>query len=273
VRFDVFSPRTFFPPQFPRLNFINHRKLVVVDNRVAFSGGMNVGDEYRYSWRDLFLRIEGPAVFAFAQLFLEDWYFGANEAIADPEESTSPCGDDDVTVVLSGPDSEPWIHDLYFVLITRAQARVWISTPYFIPTAALLAAMRTAAGRGVDVRVVVPKKSDVPLVRLAARSFYRGLVSAGVRIFEYEGPMLHAKGLLVDESTFAVGTANIDTRSLGLSYEVTTFVDGRDAPLALESYFRELLESSGEMTMAALEKQSTLEKLKESAAHLLSPLL
>lgn len=264
----------------PRVNFVNHRKIIVVDDRVAFTGGMNVGDEYRHVWRDLMMRIEGKAVQALRHVFLSDWAAAtgspADAAILDP---LPPPAEDagalvDMAVVASGPDTEqPWIHLGYFQAFTRATARIWIATPYFIPSNALSVALQAAAVRGVDVRLVVPLDNDVPLVAWACRSYYPELLAAGVHIYEYKGPMLHAKAFVVDDVLCSVGTANVDTRSFHLSFEVGCFMLSPDLTRQLADWHAALVADSDEIFLSQIEGQSTVRTLLESAAHLASPLL
>lgn len=274
VRVGVFFPARFWPIT-PRLNFVNHRKLVTIDHRVAYTGGINIGDEYKYSWRDLMVKVEGPCVEGLNHVFLEDWFFATREELSDPK-GTDPLegpGLCDAGLVSSGPDSEDWIHDAYFLAITQAQERLYLSTPYFIPTPALLTALRTASGRGVDVRIVLPSLSDVLLVMWASRSFYRPLIEAGVRIYEFPGAMLHAKALVMDRQILSVGTANIDNRSFRLNFELSLFLASNEMNDELSTWLVELLSASEEITSDALDQKSTPRKLVESAAHLLSPLL
>lgn len=270
-----FFPALIDPLGVPRFNFRNHRKILVVDHNVAFTGGMNVGDEYANEWRDLMVQLRGPVVNSLQYVFLDDWYFATGESV--DEQSTAvpkeAVGDTDIAVVASGPDSESWIHDAYFTALSRAEERIWIATPYFIPTSPLMAALRTAAGRGVDVHIVVPDDSDVRLVKWASRSYYKDLLEAGVRVYEYRGPMLHAKALLVDASLVSVGTANLDTRSLRLSFELGCFF--ASAPLAdrLLEWFQSLQADSNQVSLVELQGAPVTRKLLESMAHLLSPLL
>ncbi len=269
-----FLPSRFEPFNAPRFNFVNHRKILVVDGETAFTGGMNIGNEYRDQWRDLMLGMKGPVAQALNYVFLDDWYFATGEYVDDAgAERVAAQGSVDVAVIASGPDTESWIHDAYFTALTRSERRIWIATPYFIPTQALVAALRTAAGRGVDVRIVVPDMSDVRLVKWASRSYYRLLVSAGVRVYEYQGAMLHAKALLVDDERASVGTANLDTRSFRLSFEVGCFFASSELCSELRSWFESLLEHSHEIDEAQLNADPVSKKLLESVAHLMSPLL
>lgn len=271
----VFLPSRFTPLESPRTNFVNHRKILVVDDRVAFTGGMNVGDEYAERWRDAMVRVEGPAVQDLQLVFLDDWYFATNELVeSDGGTAIAPHPNGvDAAIIASGPDSESWIHDAYFLALTQAQRRIWIATPYFIPGPAILAALRTAAGRGVDVRIVVPSKSDVALVAWASRSFYRMLLQAGVRIFEYGGTMLHAKALVTDDSLGSIGTANIDSRSFRLSFEVGCFFASKELNGELANWHEGLTRGAIEVTREAIATKPLAHKLAESVAHLCSPLL
>lgn len=273
----VFLPSRFTPFSSPRTNFVNHRKILVVDGQVAFTGGMNVGDEYALRWRDAMVRLEGPAVLDLQHVFLDDWYFAMDEIVEedaepDPEALASTEGVE-LAIIASGPDSEAWIHDAYFLALTQAKERIWIATPYFIPGPAILAALRTAAGRGVDVRIVVPAESDVALVTWASRSFYRMLLHAGVRIFEYGGTMLHGKALVTDDSIGSVGTANIDSRSFRLSFEVGCFFAAPEPNERLAIWIESLCRSATEVTQEAIARKPMAQKLAESVAHLCSPLL
>lgn len=274
ISVEVFLENRFRPLLAPRLNFVNHRKIAVVDHEVAFTGGMNIAEEYRSEWRDLMVQIRGPAIFALNQTFLEDWFFVTG---ADVEEKTNRvpkalAEGSRVTMVTSGPDSPEWIHDTYVAAIVRANERVRLVTPYLLPTAALLAALRVAAGRGLSVEIIVPQVSDVLVVNWASRSFYQELIESGVRIFEYEAGMLHAKAMIIDDFC-AIGTANLDRRSMSLNFEHTCFFDDLELVAELENWTTGLKELSREVSREALERKSLRERLVESAAHLLSPML
>jgi cardiolipin synthase len=274
ARVAAFLPSHFMPLLAPRFNFANHRKVLVVDETVAFIGGMNIANEYASSWRDVMARLRGPSVRALDHVFLDDWYFASGDDVAKPETAEIvPSGDVACAVIASGPDRDAYIHDAYFILFTRAVRRIWIVTPYFIPSDAIATALRTAGSRGLDVRVLVPLASDIGVVKHAARSYYALLLEAGVRIFEYQGPMLHAKAFVVDEDLSAFGSANVDSRSFRLSFEIGCFVKDRAKNLQLVDWYESLLQSSHEVTLAECNSRSTGEKLLESAAHLLSPML
>jgi cardiolipin synthase len=270
----AFLPSHFMPLLAPRFNFANHRKMLVVDDSVAFIGGMNVGDEYALEWRDVMAKLKGPSVRALDHVFLDDWFFatGDDESRAEVDDGL-PRGDVACAVVASGPDRQSFIHDAYFMLFTHAEERIWLVTPYFIPSDPIATALRTAAGHGVDVRVLVPLTSDIGVIKHAARSYYPELLAAGVRIYEYEGPMLHAKTFVVDQNISSVGSANVDARSFRLNFEISCFVEDRAKNLQIAEWYEDLLADSHEVTLAETESRSTGEKLLESAAHLLSPML
>ena len=238
----------FHPMHFGRVwrrtwvNMRSHRKIVVVDGRVGFTGGINVTDDENErlrddAYRDLHLRIEGDAVRGLQVLFVEDWAYatGQRDFISSVAQSMPPRqpGTIQAQVLGSGPDS-PWesIHRLHVSTIYEAKQRVWLATPYFVPGEAAMMALTSAALAGLDVRVMVPRRSDSLLVTLAARSYYDELMTAGVRVYEYGPRMLHTKALLVDDGLAMVGSANFDSRSFSLNFEVAMLF--RDAGIAGE---------------------------------------
>ena len=262
----------------------NHKKLVIVDGEVAFTGGMNVGDEYsgrsrrrgERFFRDTHLELRGPVVQGLTQAFAEDWFFSTREPLAldEPQAPAAAAGTAGVAILTSGPDQE-WnvsSHAL-FATIAKARQRLWIATPYFIPDQPTLRALVTAALSGVDVRILVPAVSDVSLARAAARASYLPLVDAGVRIFEYLPSMLHAKALVADSRTSLVGSANCDFRSFRLNFELGVIIDDPRFAARLEARFEEYLEQSLEISLRALEERPLLLRLAYGAVRLLSPLL
>lgn len=274
VHVAAFLPSRFQPILAPRLNFANHRKVVTIDEEIGFVGGMNVGDEYANEWKDLMAVVRGPAVRAFDHVFLDDWEFASGQAVTHKEfDRPPPQGAAACAVLSSGPDRDSYIHDAYFILFTHAEHRIWIVTPYFIPSDAISTALRTAADHGVDVRLVIPSISDVAIVKHAARSYYPELLKGGVRIYEYQGPMLHAKTFVVDADTCAVGSANVDTRSFRLNFEVSCVFKDEHTCHRISDWFEGLVSESHEVTLDECLNRSTGERLLESAAHLWSPLL
>ena len=261
----------------------NHRKVVVVDGERGFTGGMNVGNEY--SWRhhkrtgdtfiDSLLELEGPAVRDLACSFADDWKVASQSELELPEARQRSSGADSVVAVVpSGPLREPNGSRLAFIAsINSARARCWLTTPYFIPDESTTDALVSAVLRGVDVRVLVPRRSDVRVVQLAARSYYPLLAQTGVRIFEYVPAMLHAKTLVVDGVRSFVGSANFDVRSFRLNFEIGALVIDRDFARALERRYERHLEHSAEILAKNLEDRPFVRRLLEGTARLLSPLL
>ncbi len=264
----------------------NHRKILVTDGRQAFSGGMNLGNEYSgyfrrkkslSPWRDTHLCVEGPAVRDFACIFAEDWAFATGETVVPPvrcEKETAPHPGALVSVILSGPDQKKSVSALaYFSGIASARDRCYLTSPYFVPDEPALRAMESAALRGVDVRILVPRESDNGVVRLAAWSFFPPLLEAGVRILEYEPSMLHAKTMVVDGLFGIVGSANMDIRSFFYNFEAGALVASADFASQLEAQFLEDARRSQEVTLATWYGKSRAFKLKVSLARLFSPLL
>jgi cardiolipin synthase len=260
----------------------NHRKLIVIDGELGFTGGMNIGDEYSGRarrkkspyFRDAHLALRGPAVLDLSAIFIEDWRFATEEALLAPLSSPVPVGDAVIAVVPSGPDQEhnaSWF--VYFASITAARQRCYLTSPYFVPDETLLRSLMTAAMRGVDVRVLVPERSDVPLVRAVARSYYAALVHSGVRIYEYQPSLLHAKTLVVDGQWSIVGSANTDVRSFRLNFELGVLTVDESFAALLEQSFLEDARASAEITLEWLSRRTPLARLASNAAKLLSPLL
>ena len=261
----------------------NHRKMIVVDGDVGFTGGMNIGDEYSgrarrrggVHFQDQHLQLRGPAVGDLAQEFAEDWSFTTGELLPlPPRPEPAPGGSAVVAVVPSGPDQE---HNatgmVYFAGIASARERIYLTTPYFIPDEPTASALLASAMRGLDVRVLLPAKNDVALVRAAARSYYKRLIGGGVRIFEYQPSVLHTKSMVVDGRWGLVGSANVDVRSFRLNFELSAVVIDQRFAADLEAQFQADLAQSVEITAKDVAAYSTCRKLLDGGARLLSPLL
>ena len=215
-----------------QLNFRNHRKIVVVDGRVAWVGGHNVGDEYMGRdpdigrWRDTHVRIEGPAA-AGAQLsFVEDWNW-ATDQVPELDWNMYPATDGNANVLIlpTGPADEYETAALMFPpAINTALQRVWIASPYFVPEEGIVHALQLASMRGVDVRILIPDKSDNVMADLAAMSYFEDLAAAGITFYRYTDGFLHAKSILIDDLSAGIGTANFDNRSFRLNFEIMVFV-------------------------------------------------
>jgi cardiolipin synthase len=274
----------FHPARFDRLrplvNLRTHRKIVVVDGRTGFLGGINITDEENehlrpdLAYRDTHLLIRGGVVRWLQYLFLQDWRYAAGAPPASSEDllPQEPPGSQPMQLVASGPDSDTEaIHRALCDALSLARQRVWLATPYFVPTEAALMALTNAALRGVQVKLMVPERTDSRIVSAATRSYYQELQTAGVLVFEYRGRMFHAKTLLVDDHYGMVGSANFDNRSLRLNFEVAAVVLGREFNQQLAAMFQADLSNCRQ---ARPRRQAPPhQKLFEAVARLASPLL
>jgi len=280
----------FFPSRIPflnvKINFRNHRKLVVVDGHIGYIGGFNIGDEYLGlnkhfgKWRDTHLRIRGDAVLQMQAQFMMDW----NIAVKDhqiafdplyyrtmPEAHNKHIG---IQVVASGPDSEfQEIKNSYIKMIYSAKQTVFLQTPYFVPDSSLLNALRTAALSGKDVRLMVPSKPDHFFVFWATQSYLEDLLSCGVKVYRYEAGFLHAKTLVVDGMVASVGTANLDIRSFKLNFEMNAFIYNRGVAEQLETIFYDDIKVSHLLTLEEYQRRPLFNRFRESISRLLSPIL
>jgi cardiolipin synthase len=282
VEVAVFNPVRLRSIRLRRPDFRTHRKIVVCDGRVGFTGGMNITDFHSAArsatyWRDTHVRISGAAVWALQRLFTEDWNYAAGR-ICEINEHTFPQPTSDgehlVQVVGSGPDTGAFaIHKTIFTAINQSTDRLWMTTPYFVPDEALLTAIISAGLRDVDVRLIVPKRGDSRLVDLAARSYFPELLLAGVRVYEYETRFIHAKTIVCDDDVAIIGTANLDNRSFRLNFEVAAFVYGTPTNATLAEAFMRDLRDSRELARGDFERQPFLQRLGQASARLLSPLL
>ncbi|MCL2012034.1 MAG: cardiolipin synthase [Cystobacterineae bacterium] len=264
----------------PRMNFRTHRKLVVVDGHTGFLGGINIMQEAdervcTKAYRDTHVQLVGSAVRWLQTVFLEDWNYATGNIPLEAEyfPSHSQMQPHCVQIVPSGPDLRfKAIRDVYFSAISTAKNRVWISTPYFVPDEAMLTTLMNAALRGIDVRILVPKRSDSWVVTLASRSYYNELLLAGVRLFEYLPRLLHAKTLLVDETLSVIGTANMDVRSFELNFEISGIFYDEGMAQSLAQCFLEDLKSSSALPRFR-GKRPFGQNFLESFMRLFSPLL
>ncbi|MET0385167.1 MAG: cardiolipin synthase [Polyangiales bacterium] len=283
VEFARFNPVSLRFIRTRRVDFRTHRKIVVCDGRVGFTGGMNVTDVHssKYSasaWRDTHLRLEGMAVWPLQRMFLEDWYFAAEALPSEPEAELFPASRGErkhtVQVVGSGPDHEqPNMLHTFFAAITRSEQRIWLTTPYFVPEEPIMIALCTAALRKVDVRVLIPQRGDSRLIDLAARSYLPELLACGVKVYEHTTCFIHAKTFVLDDDTGIVGSANLDTRSLRLNFELCAVLYDRALNTTLAQAFEADLVHSRRIHAADLAGQPWPRRFAEASARLLSPLL
>ena len=296
----------FFPPFLGwlnlRVNYRNHRKIAVIDGRVGFVGGFNIGREYisrdpRFGyWRDTHLKITGEAAIGLQIRFALDWhyatgenlfreerYFGEEEnarrRLIRQEGPIWPEGSQDgdeacLQIISSGPDTrEPYIRDNYLALFHKAKHHIYIQTPYFIPDDAILAALKMAASSGVDVRLMIPCKPDHPFVYWATCSYAGELLDYGVKVYIYENGFLHSKGVMVDGRVSCYGTANMDIRSFDLNFEVNATIYDEQVTRRLEQAFMDDLPHCRELTKQAYGQRGLWMRVKEQTSRLLSPLL
>ena len=278
--------RSFVPIRIPffssKINYRNHRKIIVIDGKCGFVGGINVGDEYlgkskRFGfWRDTHLQINGDAVYFLQKIFIEDWYFICGEHLRDacyfPIHTNQ--GDQLIQIAASGPDSE-WdsIMQMYYATMTSAQEKIYIITPYFIPDDSILMALKTAALSGMDVRMIIPNRPDHHIVFWATQSYLGELLEAGVRVYQYQRGFVHAKVMMVDGVVASVGTANMDIRSFQLNFEVNALLFDKSIVERLERDFCNDVADSREIILQEYLDRPFFNKVKESGARLLSPLL
>ncbi len=276
----------FFPGYFGpinlRINFRNHRKILVVDGTVGFIGGFNIGLPYIGEgplgfWRDAHLRIEGPAVRSLQARFLMDWNHAAHEELGFGEgffPEAPPVGDVVCQVASSGPDTPKMtIKEGFLKMIGSAAKTIEITTPYFVPDDSVLDALRVAAVSGVQVRIMIPSRPDHPFVYWATLSYIGSLLDAGVRAYTYDRGFLHAKTCVVDGEVCTVGTANWDVRSFKLNFETNAFVYDRDVSGEVRDAFERDLAFCTEVTPDLYARRGRIVRTKESISRLLSPLL
>lgn len=264
-----------------QINFRNHRKLLVCDGHTGFVGGINLGDEYlgtamdQEPWRDTHCQISGPAVTGLQLAWLEDWNWASSEF---PELSwepdITPDGDQEVLILPTGPADTYETCALFFLnCINNARERIWIASPYFVPDFQIMNALQLAALRGVDVRIIIPEKSDNWLIKIAAYSYLVQACQAGVGIYRYQPGFMHQKVILVDNRYAAVGTANMDNRSMRLNFEITAINTSEAFVADVATMLEEDLANTRLMTERDYQDRSIAFRLGCRAVRLLAPLL
>ncbi|SFL72296.1 cardiolipin synthase [Paenibacillus sp. 1_12] len=272
-----------------RMNYRNHRRILVIDGYKGYVGGLNIGAEYMGGnpklgfWRDTHVELVGSVVHTLQSIFLKDWMFVSGKHVVDVNdinkvnEGLYPdlqiCGSSSVQIISSGPDTEQQhILQLYFGAITCAKQRIILVTPYFIPDPSLRMALKTAAISGLDVKIIYPLKSDSPAVNYAANSYFGELLEAGVRIYVYQKGFLHAKILIIDDNFASVGSANVDLRSFYSNFELNALLFDKKTIGRLEADCDADLRNSTELVLEDFQRRSRWHRTKEIAARLLSPL-
>lgn len=290
IKIGVFFPAALGKINF-RINYRNHRKIAVIDGKIGYVGGFNIGKEYvdgskKFGhWRDTHLRIVGEAVNGLELRFGLDWNYATKEDIFNSDKYFKPLeemnilpenGDDvlRMQIISSGPDSETkLIRDNYIEIINNAKDHVYIHTPYFIPDEAFMSALNVAARSGVDVRLMIPCMPDHPFVYSATLSWAGTLLEAGGKVYTYERGFLHAKSVMADGKVACVGTANMDIRSFELNFEVNAMIYDEEVTTELEDNFMRDIYDSEEYTFDMYKNRSLLQRIKEQVSRLLSPLL
>ena len=266
-----------------QLNFRNHRKTVVVDGKVAWIGGHNVGDEYMGrdpdfgNWRDTHVRIEGPAAIGAQLAFVEDWRWATETMPEGLNWVPTRAGDGSdmhALVLPTGPADEMETASLIFTgAINTAQERVWIASPYFVPDDAIVQALQLAGLRGVDVRVLIPEKADSMLVTLAAYAFFDQIKTAGVKFYRYQDGFLHQKVVLVDDSFATVGTVNFDNRSFRLNFEITAAISNAEFAAEVATMLEADFANARLMERDEYDQKPLWFKLAVRTANLTAPIL
>lgn len=261
-----------------KLNYRNHRKVVVIDGNVGYMGGMNIGNEYANNWRDTHLRILGQGVYGLQANFLYDWYSSAGKKVNQNYMKYFPvCGkysDNLMQIAPESPDS-PWPYLLIATtdIVSNAKDYIYIQTPYYMPSEPLLQALQTAALKGVDVRIMVSRKSDIIFMDYATQSYYDESLKSGIRIYELQDVFSHAKTMVSDDYLSVIGSANMDFRSLELSFEINAYMYDPKIAEQNKTIFFEDMKGCKEVLLDEWRKRSFWRKFLESIMRLFSPLL
>jgi cardiolipin synthase len=300
VRFT--NPRSHFLKFVTSINFRNHRKIVVIDGKIGYTGGMNINDNYFKLWRDTHLRITGPAVASLQYAFMDSWltagaeldrplidYYPAIDAGRQSEpgrvhprfaaaeydlsSAAAPAGKL-MQIVPDEPDLPmPMLLYSYEWAIQHARKYIWLQTPYFVPPEPVLDAMKIAALSGVDIRIMLPERADNFITRPANRAYYEEILRAGVRLFLRQGEFIHSKTFVCDDYLSSIGSANIDSRSFDINYEINTYIYDEETARKCKAIYEADLEESRELTLEEWSKRPWHNRLAESIIQLLSPLL
>jgi cardiolipin synthase len=282
-KFEIFFPGI-LPHINTRINYRNHRKMVIIDGEYGYTGGFNVGNEYINEdkkigfWRDTHIRIRGMAVNDLTDRFLLDWCYASGEEIEDFSVfySQKICEDGDVgiQIVTSGPDhKEEYIKHGYLKMINNAKHTIYLETPYFVPDEPMLEALKLSALSGVDVNIIIPGNPDHIFMKWAASSYIGELLDVGVKIYSYKNGFIHAKTIVVDGQVSSIGTANMDIRSFKLNFEVNAFIFDDRIAKNLEEQFYKDVEYSNLITKEEHHNRSLRLRIKESLIRLLAPIL
>ena len=270
-----------------RINYRNHRKIIIVDGKVGYVGGINISDRYKNPntydnyWRDTHLRIEGTAVLSLQQIFLADWNFCSGQHIQVNSDyfpisdfSVDIFDQQIVQVVASGPDSDhPDIMYSMIQAIILAKEEIFITTPYFVPDEEFMGALKIARLSGVTIKLLVPGVSDSRIVNAVSNSYYGELLEIGVEVYKYHKGFVHAKTMVADTHLSVIGTANLDQRSFDLNFEINALVFDGNLAKQLRSTFLNDLEASKKLEYESWKKRPYLTRLLERSLRMLAPLI
>ena len=270
-----------FPTLTSKVNYRNHRKVVVIDGTIGYTGGMNIADRYVYgnrlgTWRDTHFRIVGPGVHGLQASFLLDWYAISNQLIKGFKyyPKLQQLSDMKMQIVMSGPTNQ-WqtLTQAFLFCISNAKKYIYIQSPYFLPTEALNLALQTAALAGIDVRLMVPKRSDTKSAQMATFSYVDRMLNAGVKIYFYEKGFLHSKLLLIDDMVCCFGSSNFDFRSFEHNFEINVFVYQKEFAVKMKGMFVQDTADCTQMTYPVWRKRPITQRISESFMRLFAPLL
>lgn len=279
-----------FPAFTSKVNYRNHRKIVVIDGKVGYIGGMNIAYRYLYGlswgiWRDTHVRIEGRAVYGLQTAFLTDWFAVDRSLITSPEyfpkmdnicsNETEACYSDSIAQIVTSDPVGKWrdIMQGYVMAISSAKNYIYIQTPYFLPTEPVLLALQSAALAGVDVRIMIPKRGDSLIIHKGTMSYIDDMLEAGVKVYLYKKGFLHSKLMVSDDYISTVGSTNMDFRSFEHNFEANAFFYDNKTALALKEIFNNDVKSCMLLTQKIWDSRSGKNKLTESVIRLFSPLL
>lgn len=263
-----------------QINFRNHRKLVIIDGKTGFMGGLNLADEYRGLgkkfgyWRDTFLQLSGPCILQLQISIVRDWHWATNE-ILNVSWQPQPHNSDQIAAVLPIGPADPFTSGtlLFMEIIQLAKKRLWIASPYFVPESAILASLQLAALRGVDIRILLPSRPDHKLIYLCGFSYYDALQQAGIHVYRYRQGFMHQKAFLVDDQLAGVGTVNLDNRSLRINFELMGLFADDQSVIAIENMLKTDIAASKKIDLSSFQKRHYLFRLLVRSAKLFAPIL
>ncbi|PRX57223.1 cardiolipin synthase [Flagellimonas meridianipacifica] len=277
----------FLPFRFGRflssLNYRNHRKIIIVDGEIGFTGGINISDKYlrgedvEGNWRDTHLRIDGEAAFLLDTVFAVDWYLASGNKVIikkQPKDIQVSSGNNLVQIVPSGPDDDfATMEQVYLSIINNAKQSVFIYNPYIIPNYAMLQSLKTAALSGLDVRLIMSESTDIKLVDWCVRAYFESYLKAGIKLYLYPKGFMHSKVVIIDDNLVSVGTANLDDRSLHQNYEVNALVYDKRICQQMKEQFLVDCEKSIRLNYEEYKQRGWPTRILEGTAKLMSPLL